>query len=98
MPLKIKEREYRNLINFRALEDEDNKENSYIVEGYAAIFDEPYILYEDEFITIIEIVDKEAFKSVDFPAPDEPIRQMVFPGSIYSSNSPSPISYSAQIA
>ena len=65
MPLKIKEREYRNLINFRALEDEDNKENSYIVEGYAAIFDEPYILYEDEFITITEIVDKEAFKSVD---------------------------------
>lgn len=65
MPLKIKEREYRNLINFRALEDEDNKENSYIVEGYAAIFDEPYTLYEDEFITITEIVDKEAFKSVD---------------------------------
>ena len=65
MPLKIKEREYRNLINFRALENEDNKENSYIVEGYAAIFDEPYTLYEDEFITITEIVDKEAFKSVD---------------------------------
>lgn len=65
MPLKIKEREYRNLINFRALEDEDNKENSYIVEGYAAIFDEPYTLYEDEFIKITEIVDKEAFKSVD---------------------------------
>lgn len=65
MPLKIKEREYRNLINFRALEDEDNKENRYIVEGYAAIFDEPYTLYEDEFIIITEIVDKEAFKSVD---------------------------------
>lgn len=65
MPVKINEREYRNLINFRALEDEDNKDNAYIVEGYAAVFDEVYTLYEDSYLKIEEVVLKEAFDDVD---------------------------------
>lgn len=65
MPVKINEREYRNLINFRALEDEDNKDNAYIVEGYAAVFDEVYTLYEDSYLKIDEVVLKEAFDDVD---------------------------------
>lgn len=66
MPIKIKEREYRNLINFRALEeDEDNKDNAYIVEGYAAVFDEVYTLYEDSYLKLDEVVLKEAFDDVD---------------------------------
>lgn len=66
MPVKINEREYRNLINFRALEeDEDNKDNAYIVEGYAAVFDEVYTLYEDSYLKLDEVVLKEAFDDVD---------------------------------
>lgn len=65
MPVKIKEREYRNLINFRALEDEDNKDNAYVVEGYAAVFDEVYTLYEDSYLKLDEVVLKEAFDDVD---------------------------------
>jgi HK97 family phage prohead protease len=66
MPVKINEREYRNLINFRALEeDEDNKDNAYIVEGYAAVFDEVYTLYEDSYFKLDEVVLKEAFDDVD---------------------------------
>lgn len=65
MPIKINEREYRNLINFRALEDEDNKDNAYIVEGYAAVFDEVYTLYEDSYLKLDEVVLKEAFDDVD---------------------------------
>lgn len=66
MPVKINEREYRNLINFRALEeDEDNKDNDYIVEGYAAVFDEVYTLYEDSYFKLEEVVLKEAFDDVD---------------------------------
>lgn len=66
MPVKINEREYRNLINFRALEeDEDNKENAYIVEGYAAVFDEIYTLYEDDSFKLDEVVLREAFDGVD---------------------------------
>lgn len=65
MPVKINEREYRNLINFRALEDEDNKDNAYIVEGYAAVFDEVYTLYEDSYFKLEEVVLKEAFDDVD---------------------------------
>lgn len=66
MPVKINEREYRNLINFRALEeDEDNKDNAYIVEGYAAVFDEVYTLYEDSYFKLDEVVLREAFDDVD---------------------------------
>lgn len=66
MPVKINEREYRNLINFRALEeDEDNKDNAYIVEGYAAVFDEIYTLYEDDSFKLDEVVLREAFDGVD---------------------------------
>ena len=66
MPVKLKEREYRNLITFRAIEeDDDNKENSYIVEGYATTFDQPYMLYQDGNLTIYEVVDKNAFDNVD---------------------------------
>jgi HK97 family phage prohead protease len=66
MPVKLNEREYRNLINFRALEeDEDNKDNAYIVEGYAAVFDEVYTLYEDSYFKLDEVVLKEAFDDVD---------------------------------
>ena len=66
MPVKINEREYRNLINFRALEeDEDNKDNAYIVEGYAAVFDEVYTLYEDSYLKLDEVVLREAFDDVD---------------------------------
>jgi HK97 family phage prohead protease len=66
MPVKLNEREYRNLINFRALEeDEDNKDNAYIVEGYAAVFDEVYTLYEDSYFKLDEVVLREAFDDVD---------------------------------
>lgn len=63
--MAIKEtREYRNIATFevRAKEDEGEK---YIVEGYATTFNDPYVLYDDGNIKIMEQIDKKAFDGAD---------------------------------
>ena len=62
---KSKEREYRLLKSFevRAAEKEDDEE--YIVEGYATTFNDPYVLYDDGYLRIMEQIDREAFKEAD---------------------------------
>lgn len=60
MPLKIKEREYRDF-TLSAKEIEDKK----VVEGYASTFNQPYTLYADDDFEIREIVDRHAFDQAD---------------------------------
>lgn len=57
-------------INYRKMtlevrKAEDDKEDSYIVEGYATTFNEPYLLYEDKDFRYFEQVDKDAFTGCD---------------------------------
>lgn len=57
------EREYRTiaLTEFRASEEPD----SYIVEGYATTFDDPYVLWEYDGVQYKEQIDKNAFADAD---------------------------------
>lgn len=56
-------REYRQAFEIRALEEDDKQ--SYIVEGYATTFDKPYVLWEDEYEIVYEVIDKNAFNDCD---------------------------------
>lgn len=59
---KIKSgRQYRSMTLASASEEE----KGYIVRGYASTFNEPYLLYSDEYCEIWEQVDAEAFKNTD---------------------------------
>jgi len=57
------EREYRTiaLTEFRASEEPD----SYVVEGYATTFDDPYVLWEYDGVEYKEQIDKGAFSDAD---------------------------------
>ena len=65
MPIKVNEREYRNM-TIRALSDnniaEDDKR---LVSGYASTFDEPYLLFEWDGFKYFEVVDRGAFDKTD---------------------------------
>ena len=61
MPQKSN-REYRNM-TIRAMEPDANEEKR--VTGYASTFNEPYTLYEDDWIVFREQVDPGAFQGAD---------------------------------
>ena len=52
-------RQYRSVVEIRAVDEE------MVVEGYATTFDEPYTLYEDDEIRVMEQVDANAFDDTD---------------------------------
>lgn len=55
-------RQYRSMI----LEVKDqNEPDSYLVEGYATTYNQPYTLYEDEYMEIREQVAPNAFEKTD---------------------------------
>ena len=55
-------REYRDI----ELKNFEMRDDDYIVEGYAAIFDEPYQLWEDEDGTkYFEVIKKSAFENAE---------------------------------
>lgn len=60
------EREYRTIqlpdIQFRAVEED---EQSYIVEGYATTFNDPYIMYEFDGVKYKEEIDRDALLDAD---------------------------------
>ncbi len=62
MPNKPNEREYRiaQVFECRANDDE-----SYIVEGYATTFNDPYVLYSWDGVDYKECVDRNAFDGAD---------------------------------
>lgn len=55
-------RQYRNMTLATIEEPDDNK---MIVRGYASTFNEPYLLYSDEYCEIWEQVDANAFESTN---------------------------------
>jgi len=61
MPLKPKEREYRNLFEMNPVEE---KEQEYRVEGYATTFT-PYLLWEYDGVKYYEEIDSRAFDEAD---------------------------------
>lgn len=52
-------RQYRSVVEIRAVDEE------MVVEGYATTFDDPYTLYEDDEIRVMEQVDAHAFDDTD---------------------------------
>lgn len=65
MPVKLQEREYRNMkIAVRARQDGDDEKNK-IVTGYASTFNEPYLLYKGRGWQLWEVVDEGAFDNTD---------------------------------
>lgn len=49
----------------RALTADEGGEDSYLVEGYATTFNQPYVLWQEEGWTLLEQVDRAAFDNTD---------------------------------
>lgn len=64
MPQMTNEREYRDFtLEIKAPDTEEEK--AMVVEGYASTFNEPYELYSDSEVRILEQVDPKAFDEAD---------------------------------
>lgn len=63
MPVK-NEREYRR-IDALALETREAEDGDLVVEGYAATFDQPYLLWGDDRYAVYEQIDRNAFAETD---------------------------------
>lgn len=64
MPQMTNEREYRDFtLEIKAPDTEEEK--TMVVEGYASTFNEPYELYSDGEVRILEQVDPNAFDEAD---------------------------------
>lgn len=57
------DREYRAMT--MAIEERAEDDEKKTVIGYASTFDEPYLLYQDDEVTVNEIVDRHAFDDAD---------------------------------
>ena len=64
MPVKIDEREYRN-IETGQMETRTAEDGAMIVEGYATTFNQPYTLYREKNMIVREQVDQAAFAETD---------------------------------
>ena len=73
------EREFRKCAEFRAIDDAD----SYVVEGYATTFDQPYTLYSDGYYELREVVDSHAFDKTDM---SDVIMQYDHEGRVFARN------------
>lgn len=63
---KISEgREYRKMAQIEIRASEENQEESYKVEGYATVFNEPYTLYDWGDYVVNEQIDSRAFDDCD---------------------------------
>ena len=63
------DREYRTIqlpeMQFRAVEQEEDAEPKYIVEGYATTYEDPYVLYEVNGIEVKEVISRDALAGAD---------------------------------
>ena len=73
------DREFRKCAEFRALDESD----SYVVEGYATTFDQPYTLYSDGYYELREVVDSKAFEKTDM---SDVIMQYDHEGRVFARN------------
>lgn len=81
---KVKGREYRNMNPLAVLPAEDNQQETYIVEGYATTFDNPYLLYEYDGVQYFECVDRHALDGADM---SDVIMQFDHNGHVYARTS-----------
>ena len=66
MPFKPKEREYRALVMPLAVADQQKRfDTEHYVEGKAATFDKPYVLWEYDGIKYYEVIDRHALDNAD---------------------------------
>ena len=63
MPAK-NEREYRSM-TVEIRQPEEGQEEKKVVEGYASTFNDPYVLYEDKWVTYREQISPNAFDETD---------------------------------
>lgn len=88
MPIKS-DREYRNMMEIRIAEEvensnpEEEKENRKIVEGYATVFDSPYVLFTDGDVVFSEQIAKTAFDGCNM---DDVIMQYNHEGRVFARN------------
>lgn len=73
-------REYRSL-GIGVKPETSSDEPSYIVEGYATTFDDPYELYRDGNYIVNEVVSADAFKDTDF---SDVVFQINHSGRVYA--------------
>ena len=73
------DREFRKCAEFRAMDESD----SYVVEGYATTFDQPYTLYSDGYYELREVVDSKAFEKTDM---SDVIMQYDHEGRVFARN------------
>lgn len=73
-------REYRTL-EIRKAETAPSEEPSYIVEGYATTFEDPYELYREGNYIVNEVVSSEAFNETDF---SDVVFQINHTGRVYA--------------
>lgn len=65
MPIK-ENREYRAAGLFKCVQRAEGSEESYVVEGYATTFEEPYLMYEyEDGLKCYERVDRKALDGAD---------------------------------
>ena len=62
MPVKTDKREYR---KFDGMEIRSAEDGQMIVEGYATTYNQPYELWRDKDMTVVEQVDPNAFAETD---------------------------------
>ena len=83
MPYKPEEREYRNM-RMETRKNEEDKEKTYIVRGYATTYDDPYCLWSEGDTDYFEQVSKEAFD--DKTDTSDVIFQLNHTGMVYARN------------
>lgn len=81
MPAK-NEREYRSM-TVEIRQPEEGQEERKVVEGYASTFNDPYVLYEDKWITYREQISPNAFDETDM---EDVIMQYDHHGRVFARN------------
>ena len=81
MPAK-NEREYRSM-TVEIRQPEEGQEERKVVEGYASTFNDPYILYEDKWVTYREQISPNAFDDCDM---SDVIMQYDHRGRVFARN------------
>lgn len=81
MPAK-NEREYRSM-TVEIRQPEEGQEEKKVVEGYASTFNDPYVLYEDKWVTYREQISPNAFDETDM---EDVIMQYDHHGRVFARN------------
>ena len=76
-------REYRAMVMSMRAADQPDDDGKMIVEGYAATFNQPYVLYSDRYYRLLEVIAPEAFVGCDM---SDVIMQYDHEGRVFARN------------